>query len=542
MSLLSQNLKPGALLSGAERKVLRETLLAATDRERLTTALGEADPSRDFDHLVPDTDFASQLGALIGRAEQEGWLTQLIDIFAGMTDREDLLHVARHLGAEVERRKSRRWPLPPPPRRLWPLLGAAALAAAAAGWWFWPGAVPGPGSNFKIRIVEDVDPLPSQPVAIWKWLPDGSKGAPVERVTNTLGEAFFVVTYGTFYGGEARVRSASGERLCEFPGFMPTDSARDFVQNVHQNFCHIGTAPERVAFRSVSQDAFFRTRGLSPEAPAAVAPIESEPVLALPPLPFDTDDRVRSARAEDGLSERAPLGLPGAPIVLDRLSYTLGFDPGLRLALWAAFTIDAAKVQATDPSPGVWRPDPDIPDRAQTGPDAYMQTVYVRGRLVRRLDGQKAGLPDESERLNRELWYHSVAIPQPGATNEITWAAVEEAGSELSRDLGPIHTVAGPVFPDFEAPNLPILVIGPDQTPIPVAIFRVHLRRTAAGAWRSVAFLVPNDGSQERDPSVFLTSVAEVEAATGLTFFPDLREDVAANVKAQADLDLFRQD
>ena len=65
------------------------------------------------------------------------------------------------------------------------------------------------------------------------------------------------------------------------------------------------------------------------------------------------------------------------------------------------------------------------------------------------------------------------------------------------------------------------------------------MRKASSGAWRALAFIVPNDGSREKDVRAFVRPVADVEKETGLGFFPDLPASEARRLKAAADLDRF---
>jgi DNA/RNA endonuclease G (NUC1) len=233
---------------------------------------------------------------------------------------------------------------------------------------------------------------------------------------------------------------------------------------------------------------------------------------------------------------RPPFGLPAAPVVLERLYYTLGFDPGVRLMRWAAFTIDTPATTIAVRR-AEYRFDPEIPEALQTGDEAYRNNPYDRASMVRRSDSLIGGTPEMNARLEEEAFYFSVTVPQPDVTNRRTWLAVEQFASNLSRTVGPIHTVAGPIFPQSDTESGALLVIGPQLTLVPIELFRVHLRDTVEG-WRSIAFVVPNDGMAVADPSEFVTSVAEVERLTGLTFFPDL-DPADEAIKENADLDAF---
>ena len=242
-----------------------------------------------------------------------------------------------------------------------------------------------------------------------------------------------------------------------------------------------------------------------------------------------TDLRARRARA--------PLGLPAAPLILDRKYYTLGFDPSIKSPRWVGFTVDAARALQLRRLPDRPDFDPAIPPEWQTGEEVYRNNRYDRGALVRRADAAIGADETEARAADAEVYYFSVTVPQIDMTNRVTWSAVENYTTGLSALAGPVHVVAGPVYQDSGA----YLTLGQSRTAVPLSLYRVLLRRATDGNWRAIGFLVPNDGSGKRDHRSFATSVAAVEKLTGLTFFPDLPPEAAAALKANDSLEAFER-
>ena len=229
---------------------------------------------------------------------------------------------------------------------------------------------------------------------------------------------------------------------------------------------------------------------------------------------------------------RAPLGLPEAPLIVDRRIYTVGFDPAILSPRWVAFTVDARSTLQLRRLPLEWSFDPDIPRPWQTGEDAYRNNSYDRGHLVRRADALIGPTEADARASEVEINYYSVTVPQADQTNRTTWAAVEQYTTELSARLGPIYVVAGPVYPDLTVGSSAYLTLGSSRTAVPLYLYRVLLRRDARGRWRALAFLVPNDFSSSRDALQFVTSVSEVERLTGLRFFSGLPAAEATTLKS----------
>jgi DNA/RNA endonuclease G (NUC1) len=231
---------------------------------------------------------------------------------------------------------------------------------------------------------------------------------------------------------------------------------------------------------------------------------------------------------------RAPLGLPDAPLVVDRRVYTVGFDPAILSPRWVAFTVDARNTLDLPRRDRGWAFDPDIPRAWQTGPSTYRGNSYDRGNLIRRADALVGPSEADARASEAEIFYYSVTVPQTGRMNRTTWVAVEQYTTRLSERLGPIYVIAGPVYPDLTASNRTYLTLGSTGTTVPLYLYRVLLRRDADGRWRSLAFLVPNDFSTSGDALQFVTSVSEIERLTGLRFFSALPAAEAAALKSNA--------
>jgi|GEM_PF-1848471 len=405
--------------------------------------------------------------------------------------------------------------------------------------------------DYLLRFKEAGAPLADHMVRIQ---PASDESLKQTDRTNALGEVVFQVETERFYQGWVRLERT--EQECQIDAFYPRSNRESEIEANRLEACQdlvptssgqstpvtngYSTAGEpgsgSVAFTALADDR----RSVTVE----------EFATNRDPLDFarrvdgnatiSVDSLVQAVPNPAARAGRAPLGLPDAPVVLDRTFYTVGFDPEIRLLRWAAFTIDARRTVSIRRGRDVWDFDPGIPREWQTGNDAYIRNTYDRGQMVRRSDSHFTTEPETALKVAREATYYTIGVPQADQTNRQTWRYVEDLGEHLSNELGPIPTIAGPIFQNPKE-NKGYFVIGPDRTLVPVELFRVHLRETSAG-WRAIAFIVPNDGSIDREPENFLTSVEEVEARTGLTFFPDLSDQEAAALKAPTTLAEFSAD
>jgi endonuclease G len=583
------NAKP-LLLDGNGRRELREILRTAFTRNKLERALAEASPAREFTHLVAEAPFDDQVAELVDAAEREGWLGQLERLLADeLPERKDLherlarvLRAAAAQGKDLgdgtgptvavrgrlltvagigfalgvlggvlgilaHRRESSAdpWPLilavvalgfavafavllvlalskdrvgdrlsafarSKLPVACWVIL--AGLAVANGFWLSQGGSSARP--NFILRLVEQTAAaqraVANQPVKLHEMVGPGEKERRFEQTTNINGEAFFSLRLGSgiLYSGGAVIKSGESWRDCVFPAF-PALEERSVVLDITALNCDVSRAGERDV---PSADAALR---VSREF-ASAGPL---PASRGAQLPRDPPQRAR----------RAPLGVPNSPVVIDRRFYSVGYDPNRRTPLWTAFTVEATVSDAGRDDGARFVPDPDLPPQFQSDASDYRGNPYDRGHLVSPADARTAG--PEAE---REVYFLTAVVPQAQQTNRGIWSGLERYTRELAGRLGPIHVLSGPIYSTRR-----IVVIGPGETPVPIALYRVLLRADSAGRWRALAFVVLNDGSVAKfEPEASAMPVRELERRTGLTFFPSLA-DGAAGFKDTVDIAAF---
>jgi endonuclease G len=491
-------------LTGPERKQLRIAILEGASRESLRMALSDAEESRDYDALVRPADFATEVDELVRKAAREGWLEDLITAFVSQTDRQDLIDRVQAIATAAQARKAET--ASPIAAVGWGWKAAAAalvLAVGLAVFYLLSDRDP----NFVVRLVEKAEPVGERSVFVARVAANASQAKRSTKTTNGQGEAYFHLELGSGQLYRFGVKmEASGE--CSFPAFTAND-ARQVVYELNEKNC-----------RPDASGLLVRTE--APRQPDNVA-------AARVNLPIDLTAR----------SRRAPLGLPGAPLVLDRRIYSLGFDPSIRSPRWVSFIVDTRNTLRVPRRVDAFLLDPVIPRAWQTDEGAYRQNNYDRGHLVRRSDALVGPTEADARAGEAEIYLYSVTVPQADATNRVTWLGVEEYTTQLSARVGQLYAIAGPIYPDLSKENGAYLTLGQSRTVVPLSLYRVLLRRASDGRWRAIAFLVPNDGSIGRDPEAYVTSVAAVEKATGLSFFPNLPAEEAGVLKANISLTDF---
>jgi endonuclease G len=386
-------------------------------------------------------------------------------------------------------------------------LAALILLVGASAFVYWQGG--GERPNFILTVVDrsgaEQTVVAEQPVHLHELVSPGEEEHRVERVTNINGEAYFTLRLGSgaLYSGGLLIKAGEAWRDCVFPAF-PALEARSVMQNLATLNCREGRGGER-------------------DLPQADAVLRISNELAST-RPLSGEERARLPSDPGRRAERAPLGVPNAPLVIDRRYYSVGYDPSRRAPMWTAFTVGRERSDASRDNNARFLPDPDLPSEFQAQDEDFRGNPYDRGHLVSPVDARSLGADAE-----REAYYYTAVVPQAEATNRGIWLGLEQYTRELAARTGPLYVLSGPIYSAGRT-----LVIGPGETRVPVALYRILLRRDSAGSWRGLAFAVLNDGSVgDFVPESFVVAISDVEARTGLVFFPDLGADAVQKLEGQ---------
>ena len=184
-------------------------------------------------------------------------------------------------------------------------------------------------------------------------------------------------------------------------------------------------------------------------------------------------------------------------------------------------------------------------DRSYSG----IGTIWNRGHLAMSEHAQRIGA---EAACNTHLFWNGT--PQAAALNQGPWLHLEYYSGAAANKYGRVWIVAGPIF-DPATPHLAIADSGEVPVEVPDAFFKIIIHDAATGI-ETLAFIFeqPNViGStgqpepaatyvkcsqasgmgHEYNHSEMLTSIAEIERRTGLTFFAD-RPDREALISARA--------
>jgi endonuclease G len=234
-------------------------------------------------------------------------------------------------------------------------------------------------------------------------------------------------------------------------------------------------------------------------------------------VPALTDDRYSnpSDSAEPGVS------------VLVREGFVIGhFDRG-RIPLWMSMRwtkADLAASQADKDRGRHFAVDDELPKDARGSPE-YNSPGLDRGHLARNRDNSAWG--EDNARMGDLM---SNVVPQPAALNRGPWYELEKVVSNAPEkqltEADTFWVIAGPVFEGGVVGE----TIG-HGIAVPDSFFKIVAWTDRTGKFKAMAFIFPKDATV-KNPTVYLSSVDELEKRTGIDFFPELTPSVEEEVEA----------
>jgi endonuclease G len=179
-----------------------------------------------------------------------------------------------------------------------------------------------------------------------------------------------------------------------------------------------------------------------------------------------------------------------------------------RTPLWAAehLTRNGLDAAVATERKDTFHEESRLPPDERADLDDYARSGFDRGHLA-----PAADMPDE--KAQHESFSLANMIPQDPQSNRGLWSGIESAVRGLSRRLGELYVVSGPIFQGATLKRLRGRVL------VPTHIFKaVYDPRSNQAA----AYLVENaDGDQWRT-----VSIAELQQITGVNPFPGLAPSV----------------
>lgn len=236
-----------------------------------------------------------------------------------------------------------------------------------------------------------------------------------------------------------------------------------------------------------------------------------------------------------------PTGSQPDEKLLVQRGYVLSHDAALRAPVWAAYRLQREDLADPLPRKDCFRKDPRLPDAEASMCLDYVEPVYDQGHIVPNGDMSR------TLRAMLQTFMMSNMAPQHCAFNRGTWQILESLVRDWTTRTGGVYVISGSVF-DRDANGRrdqddAAVRMESDNGDTRVAVashhFKIIAQETGPGEIVAISFLLPHvsdkigagQAAQRQYLTDHLVSILELEAVTGLRFFPDLPQDRAVALK-----------
>ena len=208
--------------------------------------------------------------------------------------------------------------------------------------------------------------------------------------------------------------------------------------------------------------------------------------------------------------------------IIRRKGYTTSYNSDTRCPNWVAWHLtDAHTRGAAQRGSEVFTEDTSVARPRATDND-YYNSRYDRGHMC----------PAGDNKWNKEAMTESFLFtnicPQNHGLNKYEWNDLEILCRDWAREYGAIDIVCGPVYSGTPKQ------IGKNKVCVPEAFYKVVLCRK--GQPKAIGFLYQNVGKKQPMQAAVRT-VDEIEALTGIDFFPALDDKTENRIEAVARLE-----
>ena len=211
--------------------------------------------------------------------------------------------------------------------------------------------------------------------------------------------------------------------------------------------------------------------------------------------------------------------------ILKRRGYTTSYNEKTKTPNWVAWHLTKAHTYGDHQRKNeVFFEDENIVQEKRATNNDYYNSRYDRGHMC------PAGDSKWDAQVMRESFLFTNICPQNHGLNKYEWNDLEIQCRDWAREYGAIDIVCGPLFPTTGEQK----TIGRNRVWVPESFFKVILCRQ--GKPKAIGFIYRNEGKKQTREEA-LRSVDEIEALTGIDFFPSLDDDTESRVEAESALE-----
>ena len=210
--------------------------------------------------------------------------------------------------------------------------------------------------------------------------------------------------------------------------------------------------------------------------------------------------------------------------ILKRKGYTTSYNNKSKNPNWVAWHLTKAHTYGDNQRKNEVFFEDETIERGQRATDNdYYNSRYDRGHMC------PAGDNKWDAQAMRESFLFTNICPQNHGLNKYEWNDLEIQCRDWAREYGAIDIVCGPIYNSTGDQK----TIGRNKVWVPDAFFKVILCRQ--GKPKAIGFFYRNEGVKQTKAEA-LRSVDEIEALTGIDFFPALDDETEDRIEAESDL------
>jgi len=211
------------------------------------------------------------------------------------------------------------------------------------------------------------------------------------------------------------------------------------------------------------------------------------------------------------------------------------YDDDLRAPLWVAYELTKADASAQLTRKNCFRRDPRLSDEAASVCEDYEEDIFDRGHMIPSADLNRGRLPQTNS------FIFSNMVPQHDLFNRGIWARLESKVRAWAKVADGVYVVTGAIFDKDEngqrdADADADLMTPTNRVAIPTHFYKIILHVRPSGFIDTISFILPHldESVGSTKPYLFdhIATIDEIEAVTGIDFFPELPDQRETAVEA----------
>lgn len=234
-------------------------------------------------------------------------------------------------------------------------------------------------------------------------------------------------------------------------------------------------------------------------------------------------------------------GLPVSPAnatnehIIHQREWITWYDDDLRVPLWVQYRLTRADARAQRTRRDCFRRDSRLSDEAASFCEDYQEPIFDRGHMVPRSDLNRT----QVAMINSFIF--SNMCPQQANFNQGIWENLESKVRRWAIVSDGVFVVTGAVFDKNEDgrrdDDVDANLVAPRRrVAIPTHFYKIIMHQRPSGFIDTISILLPHNNRQitkaDRYLSEHIVSIDQIEALTGIDFFPNLPDDREAMVES----------